>query len=471
VWDDCSKRYDNSGYAIPSLITWARADNLEGFKKILRDKINVMLDKGDIKTDFDVACILKEIYKYDYKCSSIQKNVWWQFINNRWSMIECAHTLSIKMSTDIALEFAKLHSDIMTLAVQETGQHADILQRKCKDIQTLIFNLKKGPFKERIIKECSCLFYEKDFESKLDQNNYLVGFTNGVYDLRNRIFRNGSPDDLIGKTVGYAYKEFSREDNIIKDIEKFIESIQPEKDMRDYLMAYCASFLEGSNKDQKFMIWTGCFAKNQGIYLHDGSIKLVQDITSNDFLLGDDLKPRKILKLIRGTGQMYKIKIGPTDEFVVNEDHILTLVYTNTVHNIVENNNVLMYNYHQLINGKLVHDCIYKKYNPSKDNYMQTHEQFKNDILNFYIDKFVEYCTTNIYNIFPKHEDAQIADAILELFRKREHIDIFNKKALYIYIKEIVDVKAPKITRIANQLHKIFKKGYLFYLENGYIKF
>jgi hypothetical protein len=32
-----------------------------------------MLDKGDIKTDFDVACILKEIYKYDYKCSSIQK--------------------------------------------------------------------------------------------------------------------------------------------------------------------------------------------------------------------------------------------------------------------------------------------------------------------------------------------------------------------------------------------------------------
>lgn len=106
-----------------------------------------------------------------------------------------------------------------------------------------------------------------------------------------------------------------------------------------------------------------------------------------------------------------------------------------------------------------------------KHSYELGNNVFKNDILNFYIDKFVEYCTTNIYNIFPKHEDAQIADAILELFRKREHIDIFNKKALYIYIREIVDVKAPKITRIANQLHKIFKKGYLFYLENGYIKF
>ena len=39
-----------------------------------------------------------------------------------------------------------------------------------------------------------------------------------------------------------------------------------------------------------------------------------------------------------------------------------------------------------------------------------------------------------------------IADAILELFRKRDNIDVFNKKALYIYIREMVDVKTPKIT-------------------------
>lgn len=271
VWDDCSRRYDNSGYSIPALIKWAKEDNMEEYKKLLREKINTMLDKGDIKTDFDVACILKEIYKYDYKCSSISKGVWWQFDSNRWNRIECAHTFSIKMSTDIAYEFSKLHADIMSLAVQEMGQKADLLQRRCKDIQTLIFNLKKGPYKERIIKECAGLFYEKDFESKLDQNNYLVGFTNGVYDLRNKLFRKGSPEDFIGKTVGYAYKEFSRDDLIIKDIEKFIESIQPEKDMRDYLMAYCASFLEGSNKDQKFMIWTGCGMNGEVVACHKTS--------------------------------------------------------------------------------------------------------------------------------------------------------------------------------------------------------
>jgi DNA-directed RNA polymerase specialized sigma24 family protein len=94
-----------------------------------------------------------------------------------------------------------------------------------------------------------------------------------------------------------------------------------------------------------------------------------------------------------------------------------------------------------------------------------------NEKLNTYIDLFVEHCTENIFDIFPKDKDAAVADAILELFRKREEIDVFNKKVLYIYIREIIDVKTPKITKIANQLYDIFKINYIFYLENGYVKF
>ena len=53
------------------------------------------------------------------------------------------------------------------------------------------------------------------------------------------------------------------------------------------------------------------------------------------------------------------------------------------------------------------------------------------------------------------------------LFRRRDAIDVFNKKALYIYIREQVDVKTPKITKIANILYGIFKEKYLFYLEHN----
>jgi hypothetical protein len=67
-----------------------------------------------------------------------------------------------------------------------------------------------------------------------------------------------------------------------------------------------------------------------------------------------------------------------------------------------------------------------------------------NDNLSLFLNEYVDYCTKNIYKLFPKGDDAVIADAILELFRKREDIDIFNKKALYIYIREMVDVKNSK---------------------------
>ena len=88
-----------------------------------------------------------------------------------------------------------------------------------------------------------------------------------------------------------------------------------------------------------------------------------------------------------------------------------------------------------------------------------------------FIDKFIEYVTENFNTLFPKSGDAQVADAILELFRKRDTIDVFNKKALYIYIREIVDVKTPKITKVADKLHDIFKSEYYFYLDNGYCRF
>jgi replicative DNA helicase len=49
----------------------------------------------------------------------------------------------------------------------------------------------------------------------------------------------------------------------------------------------------------------------------DGSIKLVQDIKIGEQLMGDDLKPRIVLKLVEGCGQMYKIILSSNDEFTV----------------------------------------------------------------------------------------------------------------------------------------------------------
>ena len=56
----------------------------------------------------------------------------------------------------------------------------------------------------------------------------------------------------------------------------------------------------------------------------------------------------------------------------------------------------------------------------------------------------------------------------LNYLERRESIEVFNKKALYIYIREIIDVKTPKITKIADKLYlKYLGQRYIFFLENG----
>ncbi len=88
-----------------------------------------------------------------------------------------------------------------------------------------------------------------------------------------------------------------------------------------------------------------------------------------------------------------------------------------------------------------------------------------------FLDRYVKYCTDNIYMLFATELEVKVADCILELFRKREYITIYNKKALYIYIKEMMRVKSIVITKVSKQLHDIYKKHYNFYTENDYYDF
>jgi hypothetical protein len=105
-------------------------------------------------------------------------------------------------------------------------------------------------------------------------------------------------------------------------------------------------------------------------------------------------------------------------------------------------------------------------------SYDLDYNPLEKDHLSDFMDEYLEYCTEHIYALFPKNKDARVADAILEIFRKREGLDLFNKKALYLYIREMVDdTKTPHITKIANRLGDIYKKHFLFYQENGYTDF
>jgi hypothetical protein len=88
---------------------------------------------------------------------------------------------------------------------------------------------------------------------------------------------------------------------------------------------------------------------------------------------------------------------------------------------------------------------------------------------NDFIDQYIQYVDKHLFDLFPKKQDHKTADAILELFRKRESLEIFNKKALYIYIREITDAATPQITKVTKKLNDLRIRLYNKYYENGYI--
>ena len=96
-------------------------------------------------------------------------------------------------------------------------------------------------------------------------------------------------------------------------------------------------------------------------------------------------------------------------------------------------------------------------------------DQRKQEIKDF-IDYFTEYVDKHMLTLFKKDHDRKVCDAINILFKRRENLEIFNKKALYIYIREMTSVDTPVITKVTKILKKQYKKLYIEYTETGYVK-
>ena len=84
-----------------------------------------------------------------------------------------------------------------------------------------------------------------------------------------------------------------------------------------------------------------------------------------------------------------------------------------------------------------------------------------------FMDLFVKYMDDNLSSMFKKHADMSVADSVLELFRNRENIENFNKKALYILIRDRTGVKTQYITRVVNTMKNAYVEMYDNYRKSG----
>ena len=76
----------------------------------------------------------------------------------------------------------------------------------------------------------------------------------------------------------------------------------------------------------------------------------------------------------------------------------------------------------------------------------------KDEEMREFIKLMIRFWENNIGKIFTKQRDLDIANAVIELFRSSDRIDAFNKKALYLYIREISACKTQQITKVINKM-------------------
>jgi hypothetical protein len=85
-----------------------------------------------------------------------------------------------------------------------------------------------------------------------------------------------------------------------------------------------------------------------------------------------------------------------------------------------------------------------ESWNPPEDTVAietdSNHIEFRNVMLGYWDKK--------LNSVFDKKRDIQIADAILELFRRVDYIENFNKKSLYLLIREMTGHKTHYITKV-----------------------
>lgn len=215
------------------------------------------------------------------------------------------------------------------------------------------------------------------------------------------------------------------------------------KETEDAIIAYNKS----NNKQQKDIIY-----KNEIEYPFD---KLSENVL-NTFKFQyfdvpkEDVKKEVVSQLIEKI-HMYKEGKGKAFSY-------FSIIAKNYL--IARNNK----NYKRYKKTELISEMP-QTWNPEDDFY----ERERSDDYNEFKFLMIQYWDRYLTEIFSKKRDIQIADAILELFRRSQYIENFNKKHLYLLIREMTDCKTHYITKVVKIMKEHQQRMLNEFLETGTI--
>ena len=123
---------------------------------------------------------------------------------------------------------------------------------------------------------------------------------------------------------------------------------------------------------------------------------------------------------------------------------------------IVAKNYLILHNNNNYKKMKTHNDVLDLKHKDVKntsydDNTVKSQEEKE------FFNSVIDYWEENIDKVFKKERDIKIAYSIIELMSRVDSIEIFNKKALYILLREISGHNTQHITRVLNVMRGHYK--------------
>jgi P4 family phage/plasmid primase-like protien len=262
-----------------SLHKWARDDNPEAYRKVKDNNLYDYIRSQVDPTHYHIAKLMKKMYGNNYIASISPRSTEWYFYDdaaNMWKRLNQGIPLRMKISTEVAQKISEamgtIRRDISSENVSKEGR--EVADAKLKLLNKVEGSLYNSGFSDSVMKMATNLFYEDEFEHRLNVNPFLFGCKNGVLELRARtqdrpeehvIFRQGRPEDYVSFLAGQLYPEMDAIDYIPYDpldtkqieIQDFFAKLFPDADLKAYMFRLLASCLEGANREQCYYTWTG----------------------------------------------------------------------------------------------------------------------------------------------------------------------------------------------------------------------
>jgi len=135
------------------------------------------------------------------------------------------------------------------------------------------------------------------------ENHFNINFKNGLYDMKNKIFRSRLPTDYITKYLDYNYiRKNDIDESIHNDVLQFFQRLQPDEDQRRFTLSYLAYCLTGDATKQVFKMnigYTASNGKSTELAIHDKCFEIyTEKLDSKVLLLNYDKRHKHIYRLI-----------------------------------------------------------------------------------------------------------------------------------------------------------------------------